>query len=237
MKEAVILYRKSIMEAAELDAAEHHFDCVDSVLDIPEGAIVVARYSVLPFYKEVERDILKRKAHLLNTHSQHLFVADLGNYTELLDELTPRTYLLEDTPENGGPFVVKGETNSKRNLWKTHMFATNKREAVQVACRLMEDSLIGQQRIYVRDFISLDTFGVGLDGVPISREFRFFVLDGKVLCGAYYWANHVDFLKEQDVAIPQASEVPQEFLSRVTSTIGDSVRFYVVDVASGSLSN
>lgn len=150
--------------------------------------------------------------------------------TELLGDLTPRTYLLEDTPDTG-PFVVKGETNSKRSLWKTHMYAANKREAIQVACRLMEDSLISEQRIYVRDFVPLETFGVGVDGVPIAREFRFFVLDGQVLCGAYYWANHTEFLAEHNIPTPQASEVPQEFLKRVTEAVGANVRFYVIDVA------
>jgi len=226
----VILYRHSVMEHTELDAAKQRFTCVDSILDVPDNSLVIARYSVLPFYKEVERDLLKRGSKLLNTYHQHRFVADLGNYTELLGELTPRTYLLEDTPDTG-PFVVKGETNSKRSLWKTHMYAADKREAIQVACRLMEDSLISEQRIYVRDFVPLETFGVGVDGVPIAREFRFFVLDGQVLCGAYYWANHTEFLAEHNIPTPQASEVPQEFLKRVTEAVGANVRFYVIDVA------
>ena len=226
----VILYRKSVMESSELEAARQHFPCVDSILDVPDGSLVIARYSVLPFYQEVERDLLKHGSRLLNTYHQHRFVADLGNYTELLGDLTPRTYLLEDTPDTG-PFVVKGETNSKRSLWKTHMYAANRQEAIQVACRLMEDSLISEQRIYVRDFVPLETFGVGVDNVPIAREFRFFVLDGTVLCGAYYWANQTYFLAEHNIPVPQAEEVPQEFLKRVTDIVGDNVRFYVIDVA------
>ena len=226
----IILYRQSVMDQAELDAAKQYFTCVDSIVDVPDGSLVIARYSVLPFYKEVERDLLKHGSKLLNTYHQHRFVADLGNYTELLGDLTPRTYLLEDTPDTG-PFIVKGETNSKRSLWKTHMYAANRQEAIQVACRLMEDSLISEQRIYVRDFIPLETFGVGVDGVPIAREFRFFVLDGTVLCGAYYWANHTEFLTEHNIPTPRAEEVPLEFLKRVTESVGANIRFYVIDVA------
>jgi hypothetical protein len=237
----IILYRKSIMEADELAAAQKVFPCVDSVVDVMEGTamiskvvstrLVVPRYSVLPFYREVARDVGKMGARLINTYSEHRFVADLGAYTDALAGLTPRTYRLEEVPGTGGPFVVKGETNSKRNQWATHMYATDKRAAIEVATRLMDDSLIGQQTIYVRDFVPLDTFGTGLDGVPISREFRFFVCDRTVLCGGFYWSNHVDWIRDQGLAVPDANEVPTAFLLKVTAAVGDSVPFYVVDVA------
>lgn len=227
----VVFYRSILFEETEREIARKFFRCEPSVLTIPKDSLVIARYSVLPFYVDVERDIRLNGSRLLNSFDQHRFAADLGNYTDVLRDLTPRTYSLEEVPENGGPFVVKGETNSRRNLWKTHMFAENKREAVEVACRLMNDTMIGQQKIYVRDYVPLEQFLVGLDGVPVAREFRFFVLDGEVLCGGYYWTTHTDTLEDMRIAVPQESEVPRMFLKKVTGLIGEQIRFYAVDIA------
>lgn len=231
MPRPVVLYRSILFEKEELGVAERHFPCFPSILDIEGGDLVIARYSVLPFYQEVERDILAVGAQLLNSYKQHRFVADLGNYTEVLEGLTPRTYYPLETVPKGGPYVVKGETNSRRNAWHTHMFAQDRKAAIEVAGRLMQDSMIGQQKIYVRDYVELESFFVGLDGVPVAREFRFFVLDGKVLSGGYYWTSHTDTLADMGIRIPKAEEVPKSFLDEVTGRIGDSVRFYAVDIA------
>ncbi len=228
----IVLYRSILFEKEELEAASESFNCVNSILKIPKESLVIARYSVLPFYDDVERDIQLRKSKLLNSFHQYRFISDLGNYTEALGSLTPKTYYpLETIPENGGPFVLKGETNSRRNLWKTHMFARNKKEAIEVASRLMNDGLVGQQKIYTRDYIPLESFMTGLDGVPVAREFRFFVLDRQILTGGFYWSSHIDTLRDIGVSIPQASEVPQEFLQKVIDAIGENSRFYAIDVA------
>ena len=64
-------------------------------------------------------------------------------------------------------------------------------------------------------------------GLPISKEFRFFVAFGKVLCGAFYWSNSVEDIDEK----PNVSEVPESFLQKVLDAVGDKINFYVVDVA------
>jgi hypothetical protein len=43
----IILYRQSVMDQAELDAAKQYFTCVDSIMDIPDGSLVIARYRVI----------------------------------------------------------------------------------------------------------------------------------------------------------------------------------------------
>jgi hypothetical protein len=232
MTKAVVLYRSILFEKEELAVARKYLPCCSSVLSLQQGDLVVARYSVLPYYQDIEADIIVQGARLLNSYRQHRFVADLGNYTEALEGLTPRTYAnLEDVPENGGPFVLKGETNSRRNLWHTHMFAQDKRAAIQVAGRLMDDTMIGQQKIYVRDYIPLDSFMTGLDGVPVAREFRFFVLDGHILTGGFYWTSHSDTLTDMGIEIPKPDEVPLSFLAKVIDAVGANVRFYAMDVA------
>jgi hypothetical protein len=224
---SVIYYRRGLMEKEELAAAGQYFHCVSLLTDIQAGERVIYRYSLFPFAKDQESEILNIGATPINSYDQHLYVADLQNWVMDLGELTPATWdRLELLPKTG-PFVVKGETNSRKSNWNTQMFAETKTDAIRIHSLLCDDSLIGQQKIYIRQYVPLFTYMTGLNGLPITKEFRFFVLYGRVLCGAYYWQNYVDELS----AIPNVDEVPKEFLQRVIDIVGTRINFFVMDVA------
>lgn len=228
---SVILYRDIDISQAEQDAMRKHFVCTDSRMDIQPGDLVVGRYSVLPFYAEQERDILKAGASLINTKRQHDYIADLSQWVPDLEDITPKTwYRLEDLPDDGGPFVLKGQTNSRKFRWDEEMFAATKRDAINVHCVLANDSLIGRQEIYIRQYVPLVTYMRGIHNLPITKEFRFFVAHGQLLCGAYYWASHVEDLRELGIPIPSPDEVPRDFLADAISRIGDKATFYALDV-------
>ena len=107
------------------------------------------------------------------------------------------------------------------------MFAKNKKEAIQVHSRLCEDSLIGYQDIYIRKYVPLKTYMIGIQGLPITKEFRFFVCYGRIVSGGFYWSNYADDLTEK----PDYNEVPKEFLQTVINKVKNNVNFFVVDVA------
>lgn len=218
------------MEQDELACAEKHFATTQSRLTIERGQLVIGRYSVLPFYRELEQDVIALGARLINTHAQHQYAADLQNWVMDLGDLTPATWSrLEDIPERG-PFILKGATNSKKLQWKTHMFAENKADACTVYARLQEDGLISQQQIYIRKFEPLHTYTLDVVGLPVTKEFRFFVYDGAILCGGYYWSSYAEFLEEKGM-MPSVSEVPLDFLAKVMRKIGKKIMFYALDVA------
>src|SRR5574338_683675 len=226
MSRHVILYRGNEFEKEELEAANWFFKCTSRRPDITGGDLVIGRYSLWPFYSDQAKDIDYVGAKLINTYNQHLYVADLGNYVMDLGRLTPRTWRsLEDLPEKG-PFVVKGETNSRKGNWKRDMFAYDKTDAIMIANRLSDDSLIGQQKLYIRQYVPLVKYMDGVNGMPVTKEFRFFVAYGHLLCGGYYWQNYID-----DIGIkPDPSEVPREFLQEVIEAVGDQCNFYTIDV-------
>lgn len=228
----VILFRggRECMDGEELEAAMAHFPCLSSRMDIAKGQRVIARYSALPFYRELEHDVHAIGARLINTYGEHLYAADLQNWVSDLGDLTPLTWRrLQDLPEEG-PFVLKGATNSKKFQWKTHMFARDKREAGDVYDRLSQDGLIGQQHIYIRQYVPLFTYFEDVVGLPVTKEFRFFVFRGEVLSGGYYWSSHIDTLRELSFD-PQPEEVPKDFLVEVLRRVGRAIPFYAVDVA------
>jgi hypothetical protein len=82
---------------------------------------------------------------------------------------------------------LEGETNSKNNIDIECIFANKKKkkeEAIEIHSRLLEDSIINQKNIV--KYIPLITYFTGIGGIPITKEFRFFVSFGKILYGAYY---------------------------------------------------
>lgn len=217
-----------MMDEDELAAAKRHFVTYKSRMSVTGGELVVGRYSVLPYYKELENDINSVGAALINSYKQHRYVADLQNYAADLGELTPRAWNWREFPYLPDmPFIIKGETNSRKDLWDTHMFAQTKEDAVAVYQRLMADSLISRQEIYVREYVPLKKLGVGLHQQPITVEFRFFVLYGQIVSGGFYWSNHLGDIEE----VPSPTMVPQEFLRSAIDRVKDNVNFFVMDVA------
>lgn len=233
----VILYRPNMTSAfgedeGELEAMQKHFHVLRQRGQIQPNQLVIGRYSVLPFYKELEEDVRLMGGQMINSYQQHRWIADLGSWATDLAMYTPGFWTrLEDLPRGGGPYVLKGETNSKKDQWHTHMYAENNQAAVNVWLRLKEDSLIASQQIYIRPFVPLVTLAWGMNQEPITKEFRFFVLDGKILSGAFYWSSHVGDLEHLGVPVPKVEEVPQDFLQEVIGRIKDKARFVVIDVA------
>ena len=232
MSNLVFLFRNSQETEEEFEILQKLYPDIvhESRMSIPPNSLVVGRFSVLPFYKELENDLLLKNAKLINTYSQHLYVADLQNWYQDLKDYTPKTWFtlaeyIADKYE--GPVVLKGATNSRRELWKTHMFANNKDEARQVYFRLMDDSLIKTQNVYIRKYEPLVEYCKDVVGMPIVKEFRFFVFNQKIIAGGFYWSNYIE-----EAGNPMAeAEVPTGWLSDVIDKVGDQNNFYSIDVA------
>jgi hypothetical protein len=223
----IIYYRGIEFEKEELEVARQNFFCTNRSPDIKKDDLVIGRYSMWPYYADQEKDIEYVGAKLINTYSQHLYVADLGNYVADLAELTPRTWShVEDIPESGA-FVVKGETNSRKNNWLHDMYAPTKAAAIDICNRLSNDSLLSQQKLYVREYVPLVKLMDGVNGMPVTLEFRIFVAYSTIIAAGYYWHNYVDDLS----TIPHWQEVPRDLLGKVIQRVGNKSNFYVIDVA------
>lgn len=233
----VILYRKTdefdvYRYGNELEIAQKYFYCTDSRLDIKEGDLVVSRMCWLPYAKELEKDILRVGAKPINSYKQHRYIADLANWYCDLEDYTFKTWFrLEDLPmKEPGPFVLKGETNSKKFVWDLQMFAKNREDATQVYLRLLDDALISEQQIYIRKFEKLHTYFTAPRGLPITKEFRIFCAYKKILSTGFYWSSHTEDIRELNL-LPSVDEIPKDWLQNIVNIVGESANAYVVDVA------
>jgi hypothetical protein len=224
----VVYLRGALAEEPEKQAAAKYFHVVGHRAAIPSGSLVIPRYSALPFLQELVDDMADQGCTLINTKAEHDYVANLRNWYYDLADLTPRTWFALDQMPVEGPFVLKGATNSMKFYWNTHMFAKDRYAAMEVAANLFKDANVGVQPIYGREYVPLRKLADGLNGLPISEEYRFFYLDGQLVDAGFYWSSHVDDIEgEFDPMV----EVPKDFLAKVVERVGDKIRFWVVDVA------
>lgn len=223
----VIYYRGIEFEQEELAAAQARFTCTNRLPEIHKGDLVIGRYSLYPFYADQEKDIEYLGATLINSYQQHRYIADLQNYVYDLHDLTPKTWdNLQDIPEVG-PFVIKGETNSRKSNWLRDMYAPDKKAAIDICNRLSNDGLMQQQKLYIRQYVPLVKLMDGVNGMPVTMEFRFFVAYQKLLCGGFYWQNYVDDLG----SVPDFHQADLNLLNEVIRRVGNKSNFYVIDVA------
>jgi hypothetical protein len=226
-----LLFRETLAEADELDIARRHLPVYTQRSQVPASSEVIGRYSVLPYYRELELDLTEHGSRLINTTRQHHYLADLGNWVDHLAGLTPPAWRrVEEIPSSErGPFVVKGKTSSRKDRWSTHMFAAD-RDALGAVCeRLLDDTFIEAQGLYIRPFVALRKLCEGPAKMPITAEYRFFVARGRVLAGGFYWANYAE---ESAVAgFLDPSRVPPALLAEVLERVGGNAAFYTIDVA------
>lgn len=234
MKKPVILFR-SCMDLAtndEMEIARSYLQVEHFRTNIPANSLVVGRYSVLPYYRELEKELALSNSKLVNSYSQHSFIADItawATITGVLAGLTPKTYTeWSNLPE--GAYVVKGKTNSQKHQWATHMFAPNKAAIPGVVQRLLDNPLISEQGLVVREYVPLKQLTVGINGLPITNEWRTFwyVVDDKpiLLCYGFYWASHpeVSFL----ASFPRAA---YDIAWKAADIISEHANFFVLDLA------
>ncbi len=224
MKQNVqILFRSDLATEEEILIAKEYFDVVEFRSE-GRDSLVFGRYSTLPYYKELEQDLTNQNSQLINSYKQYNWIANFEWY-EALEPYTFKTWFNgHELKEEDAPFVVKGKTNSRKQYWDTLMYAETKKRAIEIAWELSKDALISTQGLVFRKFEKLITYETGINGLPFTKEFRFFFYKGKVLAYSYYWG----IAENTEVTL---SDDGYKFAETVGKIIADYVNFYVLDIA------
>lgn len=223
---ATVLFRSNRDLEEEMKICSQYFETISSRVGIT-NSLVIPRYSALPFYRELEHDLQLQGSKMINSYYEHNYIASFDWYYDL-EKYTPKTWFsLQDVPKNGGPFVLKGRTNSRKHQWNSKMFVKDFQEAVKVHYELInDDALISQQGVVIREYVELENFGVGVNGQPFANEWRCFFYKGKLLSYGYYWVNG-DIIPDRSVFDSEA----QSFVQEVADILKERVNFFVVDIA------
>ena len=225
-----ILFRKSLAEENEFATASRYFEVIESRSLVRPGDKIICRYSALPYYEELEKDVLLNGGQLINSFKQHRYVADIENWYWDLEEFTPKTYFQYDDVRmwDEHSFVVKGRTNSRKHRWSSHMFARSRKDILPVMYRLEEDQFIDQQGLVIREYERFVMYDMAINGLPITKEFRFFVFKGQIIAAGFYWSNHPEVIAKFH---PNVEEVPKDFLSEIAEIVSPNIDAWVMDIA------
>jgi hypothetical protein len=224
---STILFRESLAEEGELNVCQKYFNVVNKRSALPNNNLIIGRYSVLPYYKEIEDD-LPQNSDLINSYFQHRWIANFEYYKKLKD-FTPQSWFFNQIQNISinGPFIVKGTTNSKKWQWNTKMFAESKVDAIKIALELQDDTYIGDQNIIIREYIPLKTLEIGVNGIRFANEWRFFCFKDKILAYGYYWSC----ADEDVINNVKITQNGIDFVGKLCNIIKEYVNFYVVDIA------
>jgi hypothetical protein len=231
-RSAVILFRKQFDSDGEAATASRHLPVVDLRSRVPANSLVVGRYSCLPYYGELAADLAVSGSRLINSPAQHSYIANFDYYEDIREYTFPTWFSFQDIPSHlrESPFVVKGRTNSRKLQWKTHMFADNFKAAVTLGSELANDPLIGPQGVLIRQYVPLETLEVGINGTPITNEWRLFFYKGTLLAHGYYWAI-IDDLALVESARPDFEARGIPFATMVAGILQEHANFFVIDIA------
>jgi hypothetical protein len=229
MTHAIIIRQAGFEQeiAPELAAMREHFVVRESLDQVQPGDELLARFALRPFYADQEEEIIRRGAKLVVGSSAHAYIEDLGVWYEDFADLTPRTWLSVqqmDADAYTGPVFIKGRTYSRKHDWSTHAFAPSREHVERIAANIRRDALHGADALVFRQFERLRTYDHTRQGMPITCEWRYFLLDGQIASGGYYWASYTDSAPAERVDEQVVDEVARRLAQR-------GVRWCVADFA------
>lgn len=229
-----ILFREDKHTHDEYDACVKHFgtDVIRYRHEIKKGDTILGRYSVLPFYHELDDECKSIGAKLVNSFNQHKYIADMKDWVLDLEDLTPKTWMLSDLhngymsiPDTEFGYFIKGATNSKKHLWNTHARAKTKNDIGGIVSRLREDLFLEGQDIAIREFVPLKVLEEGISGLPMANEYRFFFFKGYLIAEGFYWS----IINEMPDILPPVAAY--DIAVDASEILKDKVNAYVIDVA------
>lgn len=222
----VILFRKHYTVENEFLISQKYFPVSETRIGLKDS-LVIPRYSLLPYPKELERDLKLQGSYLINNLSEHEYIASFDYYHDL-KKYTPKTYFqLSDVPKNENKkYVIKGKTNSRKQQWKEKMFADSYDDVVRIYNDLLNDPYIAEQGVIIREFEKLENYGTGLNGMDFANEWRFFFYKKTLLTYGYYWSIG-DIIPDKSSLDPQAIELAKE-MAEIASHY---TNFFVLDLA------
>lgn len=228
------LYINKWIAPEEASVTIKHLPVYTSRMVIPKDSIVVPRYGLLPHYKEWVQDLSLINSRLINSYSQHLWVADLREWSMEGGELfglTPKTYSSRWDKLPKGSYVVKGVTNSMKQEWNSKMFAKTEGDVPRIVSILNGDSYLKSQDIVAREYASLKKLDEGINGIPITNEWRTFwiVVDGKpnLLARGFYWQACHPEVEE----FAEWNDKAMELATVGAKKISDRINFFSIDLA------
>lgn len=162
--------------------------------EAPAEALWIGHIPSRERYEAVFRGALAKNVRLLNDPETHLRITEFDRWYPRLEGLTPRSCVVRSVDEVdaalaqvGLPAFIKGAVLSKKSFgWKA-VVAESVDDARKKVENLLKMRTFSRGMAALRALVPLRKVGHSVEGFPLSREYRVFVLRGTVVGSGYYW--------------------------------------------------
>ena len=156
-------------------------------------------------YETLYIALLEKNIELINTPSEYKFCHYLPESYETIKDFTPKTtfkaltteFKLEDFQAQieafgNGPIVLKDYVKSQKHYWEEACFIPNAADKEQVNAVIqkfleLQDSDLNEGLVF-REYVALEALTTHTaSGMPLTKEFRVFVKNGKIISIYKYW--------------------------------------------------
>lgn len=145
-------------------------------------------------YRALHAAALRQGLRLLNDPDEHERAMELDQAYPRLAGLTPRTAAAHSVDEAvaaaetvGYPLFVKGSVQSRKSKgWKACV-AEDRAELEPLVATLLRSGALSRGKVVLRELVPLRHVRKTGLGFPQGREFRYFLYQGRILAGSYYW--------------------------------------------------
>jgi len=205
-------------------------------------------------YSLLYRGLLARKIQLLNSPEQYMFCHYLPQNYALIKAHTPLTtfkalqgvFQLEDFTEQLAPFadkaiIVKDFVKSQKHYWKEACYipdASDKAHVKAVVEKFLElqGSSLNEGLVF-REFVELEALAEhSKSGMPLTKEFRLFIKQGKIVAVSNYWEEGDYAGEKPDLAHFQKiiAAIPSNFFTMDIAKQKDG-RWIIVELGDGQV--
>lgn len=204
-----MLFRRKLVMPSERRAFEANFPGGITTCSITDPQLVyqpvLPRFYAEPFHEDLRDDLKGRWVNSVSGFRKHNWAQhsveswhhydwfrSMDRWYPHFRDITPHTCAVHQIPNDSqDAWVVKGRTKSAKHAFDTMMFARNKAEAIQVMCRLQDDTTLGgfDEPIFARKYIELAEIPgqMAYRGLKMVEEYRLFYVGNLFVDGCFYW--------------------------------------------------
>lgn len=185
-------------------------------------------------YDLLYHSLLEKNIQLINTPEEYKFCHYLPESYEVIKEFTPKTtfkklvgvFNVEDFLNELNTFdkqaiIIKDYVKSQKHYWEETCFipnASDKRKVESVIERFIELQDVDlNEGLVFREFVELEELtNHSKSGMPLTKEFRVFVKDKKVIAKYPYWdeGNYQDIEPVLDEFVGVIQNISSNFFTR-----------------------
>lgn len=206
-------------------------------LENPETAIYRGWMMKPKVYEVFYEELKERNINLINSPEEYRHCHHFPESYEIIKSHTPKSIFLpfdetfgfELLPEKlsvfgDAPLILKDYVKSRKHEWNEACFissASNEAEVEKVVKRFIE--LQGEdlnEGLVFREFVRFKPLTEhSKSGMPLTKEFRLFFLDGELVFASEYW-------EEGDYT---ETDLPKDFFTEIAKNVKSS--FFTMDIA------